>query len=151
MCVTARLCSVDVSRKILFSEGCYKIWNCWRERLQEELSLPVKGHSHLKGVRKIIHSEEESQGKSQHISGDTVRNKGQSKGQGRVRNNMPSFPVNLLHMEGIQEGMFILNTSEEEGGRWFQIGVKQTLNTTLGASHWLSLPATQELQKTQVQ
>ena len=81
-----------------------------------------------------MHSEEESLGKSQHVSGDIVRNKGQSEGQGRVRNNMPSFPANLLHMEGMQEGMFILNTSEEERGRWFQIGVKQTLNTTLGAS-----------------
>lgn len=77
----------------------------------------MKGHSHLKGVRKIMQSEEESLGKSQHISGDTVRNKGQSEGQGRVRNNMPSFPANLLRMEGMQEGMFILNTSEEERGR----------------------------------
>ena len=55
----------------------------------------MKGHSHLKGVRKIIRSEEESLEKSQCISGNAGRNKGQSKGQGRVR-NMPSFPSKFI-------------------------------------------------------
>lgn len=98
MCVSL-LDFVDVSRQILFSEGCYRFWNCWRERLQEELSLHVKGHSHLKGVRKIIRSEEESLEKSQCISGNAGRNKGQSKGQGRVR-NMPSFPSKFIAQGG---------------------------------------------------
>lgn len=65
----------------------------------EQLFLSVKGHSHLKGVRKIIRSEEESLGKSQCFSGNYGRHKDQKlRGQGRVR-NVPSFPSKFTTRE----------------------------------------------------
>lgn len=60
---------------------------------------------HLKGVRKIIHSEEQSSGKTQSISGNDGRNKNQNKHESireEAETCLPS-PASLLPVEGAQE------------------------------------------------
>lgn len=55
MRLAARFDSIDISRKrLLFPEGCCS----FEVAGEEQFSLIVKAESHLKGVRKIIHSEE---------------------------------------------------------------------------------------------
>lgn len=67
------------------------------EKAAKVVFLRVKGHSHLKGVGKIILSEAQTPGRTQCVRGDDGRNKDQNKYERTGKSQKRAFPPQLMH------------------------------------------------------